>query len=303
MSRHFSDETLADYAGDALKPRKTARVSSHLSGCTTCQGRLAALKAVPNLLASVRYPPIPERLSSRIEMALASESSARLASEPQTEAGRRDLPARARSERRGWRMPVFRSPLVLRTVAATGAAVIVAGGGYEIVAHSSSGPSTSSGNAGISAPASHSSASGNAVGNAGRVTVGPAVTYHHNGHAATIKPVHSSTNFLAATLPQQASATITAQDKAKSSTAVPSATGQPANSSNTSSQSQAGLQACVNRIAAGRTVLLVDIARYEGKSATIIVTAQTARRAEVYAVGSGCSASSSDILAQQSLQR
>jgi hypothetical protein len=178
--------------------------------------------------------------------------------------------------------------------------VIVAGGGYEIVAHSSSGPSTSSGNAGISAPASHS---GNAAGNAGRVTVGPAVTYHHNGHAATIKPVHSSTNFLAATLPQQASATITAQDKAKSSAAVPSATGLPANSSNTSSQSQAGLQACVNRIAAGRTVLLVDIARYEGKSATIIVTAQTARRAEVYAVGSGCSASSSDILAQQSLQR
>jgi hypothetical protein len=302
MSRHYSDDSLASFVGDALKPRKAARIGAHLVQCPSCQRRIDTLKAVPSLLANVAFPPMPERMASRIETALASEASARLATEPATEAGRRDLPSRSRAGRRRPRIDLT-SPLVLRTVAATGAAVIVAGGTYEIVAHVGSSPSSTSGSSAISPP-SHGPVNSGASG--GRVTYGPGVSYDHKGHTAAITAVRSSTDYRAATLAGQASSVIAAQHQLKTSpqanSAAPSATNQPF-SPNTSTGTPAGLDACVNRVATGRTVLLVDIARYDGKPATIIVTALSASQAEVFAVGSGCSASASDILAQQSLSR
>lgn len=95
MSRHASTEVLARYTGGDLKPRKAVRVASHLAGCATCRERVHALESVPSMLASVQFPPIPANLSSRIEMAIAGESAARVAREPASEAGRRDLPAGA----------------------------------------------------------------------------------------------------------------------------------------------------------------------------------------------------------------
>jgi hypothetical protein len=63
-----------------------------------------------------------------------------------------------------------------------------------------------------------------------------------------------------------------------------------------------GLSGCVSRIAAGRTVQLVDIARYRGAPATVIVTAaKGSAPAQVWVVGLRCSASASDILAHQPL--
>src|SRR5580658_2252266 len=129
MSRHASTEDLARYTGGDLKPRKAARIASHLAGCSTCQERVHALESVPSMLASVHYPPIPANLSSRIEMAIAGESAARVAREPASEAGRRDLPVRGGPARRRRHVPGWPSSVALRTLAATGAAVIVAAGG------------------------------------------------------------------------------------------------------------------------------------------------------------------------------
>jgi len=51
-------------------------------------------------------------------------------------------------------------------------------------------------------------------------------------------------------------------------------------------------------------VLLVEEAKYDGKPATIIVTAATGNhRAEVWAVGPSCTATHPDVLAHQSLAR
>jgi hypothetical protein len=67
------------------------------------------------------------------------------------------------------------------------------------------------------------------------------------------------------------------------------------------------LQGCVTRIAAGGTVRLVDVARYQGKRATIIVVAGGAGGAggtggtRVFVVGPGCSGSRSDLIARASL--
>jgi hypothetical protein len=303
MMRHISDDNLARYLEGDLRPRRAAKVGSHLAGCGGCQARAAALKAVPNLLASVQYPPIPARLSSQIDRALAAESSARVASAPASEAGRRDLPARARPSFQGWRMPWLNSPAGLRTMAAVGAAVIIAGGGYALISHA--GPSSSPSSTSLSGPPTAPAHT--------KVQNGPSVDYRHAGHTDSIKTVKSATNFMSATLAEQAQIVLTTQRK---STVSPSASrasgsystfGAPATqgSANASAAPRtAKLQGCVDRIAAGRSVLLVDAAKYEGSAATIIMVSSGASgRAEVYAVGPSCSASASNILAQQSLQR
>jgi hypothetical protein len=304
--RHLSDDDLARYLEGDLRPRRAARVGSHLAGCSGCQGRVAALKAIPNMLANVQYPPIPERLASRIGMALAAESSARVAGQPASEGGRRDLPDRAAGPGRlGWRMPRLNlnSPVALRTAAAVGAAAIIAGGGYAIVSHvgSSSSPASTSIRGPSAAPA-HAN-----------VQAGPSVSYQHGGHTNSIKTLKSGTDYKSATLAKQAAVVLAA---ARRSTA-PSA---PAHSNGSMStfgassglaspnaSAAAGrtlLEGCVDRIAAGRSVLLVDAAKFDSRHATIIMVSSGATgRAQVYAVGSGCSASASDILAQQSLPR
>jgi hypothetical protein len=303
--RHLSDDDLARYLEGDLRPRRAARVGSHLAGCSGCQGRVAALQAIPNMLANVQYPPIPERLSSRIDMALAAESSARVASQPASEGGRRDLPDRATSGRHGWRMPRLdlKSPVALRTLAAVGAAAIIAGGGYAIVSHvgSSSAPTSSSISKPPAAPA-HAN-----------VHSGPSVNYQHGGHTDSIKTLKSGTNYKSATLARQAAVVLATARRSTAPAAPAHASGSMstfgASSSLASPNAAAAagttkLEGCVDRIAAGRSVLLVDSAEYQSRHATIImVSSGAAGRAEVYAVGSLCSASASDILAQQSLPR
>jgi hypothetical protein len=57
-------------------------------------------------------------------------------------------------------------------------------------------------------------------------------------------------------------------------------------------------------VAADRDVLLVDLARYRGQKATIIIVASHgSSQARVYAAGASCSASDADILATQNLPR
>ncbi len=299
--RHFTDDEFARYTEGGLRPRRAAKVGSHLAGCSDCQDRVAALKGVPRLLASVPYPPIPERLSNRIDMALAAESSARVAGQPASESGRRDLPARARHGRPYRRLPWLSSPLVLRTGAAVAAAVVIAGGGYAIVSHTGSGSSATSESLSVppTAPARRT------------VVNGPSVSYRYAGRKDSIKSLRSGTDYKPATLASQAEVVLAAQRKSASAAPANAAgsmsmfggAGQPSPATSTLSGT-AKLQGCVDRIAAGRSVLLVDIAKYEGSSATIIVVSTgSSGRGEVYAVGSGCSASASDILASQSLQR
>jgi hypothetical protein len=62
------------------------------------------------------------------------------------------------------------------------------------------------------------------------------------------------------------------------------------------------LQGCVDKVAAGRTVLLVDVAKYQGLRATVIVVSSKAGGpAFIYVVGAQCSAANSDIIKRQQL--
>jgi hypothetical protein len=297
VKRHVSADELADLAAGALKPRKAGKISGHIAICVQCTHVSEQLVDVSVLLASVQFPPMPERLSVRIEAALATESVQRLSSQPATEAGRRDLPVRGRGSqgsRTGWRMPGLSGP-ASRLVAAAGALVIIGFGSYEVATHAGGSPSSSSSSGG-SEPA--------ALPQAGRVTFGPNVSYQHDGTTKVLKTVHTNTNFLRATLGQQA---VEALGQARLSGAVPGerANNSPAPSASAAkatdgiakSSPDAQLTGCVDRIAAGKAVLLVERAKFEGQPATIIVIASvTPGTGEVWVVSPSCSASDTNVL-------
>jgi hypothetical protein len=302
MSRHASAEELAGLDLDALKPRKAAKIRAHVSTCVQCTQLSSQVSAVPATLASMSYPGMPASVSARLDTALASESSQRLASAPATEAGRRDLPDRrlAAKPRRGRRLPGM-SVLGTRLVAAAGALAIVAAGGYEIATHTSS-------NVGGIAASSSGSAAAPSV---GRMSAGASVQYGQSASAKTVQTVHAATNFTAAGLGTQALAAIrTAKLEGVGGThnggrPAPSFSGSATNSAaKPGSPSQASMASCLDGLVGSSPVQLVEMAKFDGQPATIIVSAQTAARpAEVWAVTPSCSASHTDVLDHLTLSR
>lgn len=306
MRRHASLDELADLDAGVLRPRQMARISQHVAGCSECAHLSSQISAVPQLLSAIQYPAIPEHVSGRIAGALASEASTRLAEQAPTEVGRRELATERRRHRRhrsgqGWHLPGM-SPLVSRLVTAAGALVILAGGGYAIAAGIGQGASNSG----------SSTASGPAAGSGSAAqTVGPRVNYGHSNAERSIQTVSSNENFVRATLAVQAEDAVRKarlegvhSGPASGTRALPdngtstSASNGPVGSSLDKSQ----VRACVDAVAADRTVILIEFARFEGKPATIIVAAADGSRpAHVWAVGPACSAGSTDVLAQQTI--
>jgi hypothetical protein len=315
VKRHASPEELASLDADALRPRKAAKIAAHLKICVQCQQVNGELTGVSTLLAtaSVEFPPMPEQLGVRIETALRAEATQRLSSEPATaESGRRDLPARASrpgSHRRGWRLPGL-SVGATRLVAAAGAIVIIGGGGYEVASHvgTQTGTSSSSGNAPNAAlPSALPAAPVN----------GPNVSYHQAGSTRTIRAVRSDTNFVSSKLGLQAAAAVTSarrqgvvpmkvshSNAAGSPDLTPSSSGPPVAGMDQNGPAGSQLDGCVANVAGDQNVLLVELAKYEGKPATIIVLSATANRsAEVWVVNSACSAADKHVLTSLKISR
>jgi hypothetical protein len=299
MRRHAGADELADLAAGVLHGRKERKISAHLSGCAYCTDVSSQLANVSSLLASVPVAPMPANMSSRIESAIAAESGQRLASEPSTEAGRRDLPARSRRGGQGRRIPLLSGP-ASRLIAAAAALVIIGGGGYEIATHISATNGTSA--------SSGSGASGAVRVPTNRLSYGPTVTYPQATGTKSLPTVATDTNFTGPTLGEQAAASLTA---VRASEAAPNpapkqnAHASPAQSgpnlgSNVPNQDQ--LTGCVDRIAAGRAVWLVELAYFDRRPATIIVIASAkSGAADVYAVGRGCSSAYTELLSHAHL--
>lgn len=305
MTRHVSTEHLARFRAGDLSPARSRRVAAHLRNCGRCRETSDALARVPSLLAAAEVPPMPAHLAARIETALAAESAHRAAGAP-SPATAPDRPARhsGAGARRRHRRPVILSPPALRILAVAGAAVVLVGGGVELLSHATGQSSTASGSGSGTVsgrpPATGHRATGQLAPGAtsGGTFNSPTgrIQYQHDGRASVITPVQSGTNYRSARLTQQASSVIAAH-RAQFSSAVPAAT--PNSSTITPPRTLSG---CVSRIAAGRTVLLVDVARFDHKPATIIVTArQGAAAAQVWVVGPGCSASARDVLTHRAL--
>jgi hypothetical protein len=137
--------------------------------------------------------------------------------------------------------------------------------------------------------------------------VGPHVTYGEPGSLDTIRAVESGVNFVAAHLRAQAISAVHAAETVEAFAREPSAsTAAPLHGSAAApaadGPSASRLADCIGRIAPSRTILLVDIARYQGKPAAVIVTAPTVvSEAEAWVVGTSCSATTKDVLTQASL--
>jgi hypothetical protein len=334
MTRHVDAETLARFRQGELNPRRNSRIQSHLAGCPRCSDLNEDLAGVTTLLASVPPPPIPEHLTARIHSALAAEAARRAtvaagsapaaltgaaaavgSTEPSVPAGQPapQEPGRARREHsgRGWirpRLPRPSSPAALRVAAAAAAVVIIAGGGYEIFAHAGGSSTGSSAAKSQSSAASGAPSSGLAP---NARALGPALPYQHAGRPDSVTPVTADTDFTPGKLKREVSTELTRYSPAKVRAAAPNSMAPNAARSPAAKAAKpstafgipiAALDGCVNRMAAGELVLLVEVAHYQGARATVIVTEVSAASPEqIWVVGMGCSGSRGDVLAHSVL--
>jgi len=75
--RHPTADELADLMTGALEHGQAADIRAHVAKCAACSDVSGHLEGLPGLLASVRYPAMPEGASLRIEAALMVAASRR----------------------------------------------------------------------------------------------------------------------------------------------------------------------------------------------------------------------------------
>jgi hypothetical protein len=312
IKRHVSAEEIARFGEGDVSGRKAARISSHLASCHHCAKVRDDLAMVPALLASTTAPPMPDHLTARIQTALMTESARRASPEAGAGSPGDRRPARHAA---GWSWP--RIPgLSARSagwVAAAAAAVVIAGGGsYLIVSGNGSGSNSgTASSAGSAARAPRTAAGAAAPAAPVKRGLGPQLEYQRAGQQAQFTPIVTGTNYLSSQLTSQVQGTLTDYRKAVATSGttkvVPHAT-QGLNATQSREPSQIGafapsaLEGCVTRISAGALVVLVDVASYQGSAAAVIVTERAAQGPQqVSVVGTGCSASSSDVLTRTTL--
>lgn len=310
MRGHVDAEDLALGQEGLLGRRQAARIRAHLARCASCARVNAELAELPALLARMPVPPMPAHVATLIDAALSAEAgrpalpdaaaagtddaapdTARSpAASPATPPSTRPSTPRARSTRPGSagppgrprRRPVLRSPVTARILAGAAVAVVLGGGGYAVAqlgASSGSNSTSSAGSAGAGAGAGAPAASPAFRAPAGAV---------RNGTGLSL--ISSGTNYLPRHLAAQAAAVLAGHQRPDTGSTVPvPSTGQEPFRSTV-------LRACVARIAGDLPPRLVDQAQYQGKPATIIITAAAGKPAQVWVVGPGCSGSDSDLL-------
>jgi Putative zinc-finger len=304
MTRHVGAEALARYREGDLSGRRTSRIRAHLAGCPRCTALDEDLAGVSAMLASAPVPAMPEQVTARISAALTAEAArtARLgAGHEASQPGHSRHAASRPGPGRRWRLPGLLSPLAVRAGAFAAAAAVLAGGVYGAVQLAGGPPATSAGSGGIPARAGLHAAAG----------TGPALTYTRAGHPAHFSPVSTGRDFQPRQLKSQVRSLLAHAAGLNQPASRPQAThrgakpglpsGGTAGAPTFGGIGVAALQGCVTRISAGRQVLLVDVDRYQGKQATIVVVAGGAGGARVWVVGPGCSRTGSDVITQASL--
>jgi len=296
---HADAETLAAFREELLSRRKAARVSAHLAACSRCAGLDAQLTEVSALLTTSTTPPMPDALTTRIEAAIAAEAAARAATTADGTlaaadgtvtvgaagggTGPRDRAARAPRPPGG----PGRARLALRVAAVTAAVVVVAGGGYGVSRLlAGSPPSGTSGGAGSeAAPAT------GFHGNASREPAGLGAP-SAGGLVPAVRIVSSGTNYRPGQLEAQVSTVLTQHGASAGAKTGSSPANQPA-------ASLPAVPACVPHVTGGKRPLLVDLAKYQGRPATVIVIpGATSGTLQAFVVADPCTATTGRVLAK-----
>jgi hypothetical protein len=261
---------------------------------------------------------MPQNLTSRIQGALAYEASQRTwagraasaggqtatlaaGSEPAGRAGTGHSGLDGHRSRPPWshwlpQVSVFGSPVAARVLVAAAVIIVLAMGGVAIGLHMSGSNSSSP----ASAPAGPAAAPAKL---APSTRYGPPLHYSRDGQQYQVRPIVSDADFTSGRLASQVSGLA-----GRSSPAIVTAPGAspaqvPASlpsspSTSFGNFSVVGLDGCLSRITAGNLlVVLVDVARFQASPATVIITEQSAGGPQqVWVVGTGCSATRSDVL-------
>jgi Putative zinc-finger len=248
MRGHVDAESLALYAEGELSRGRTARVRAHLPGCPECAATLAALGEVTTQLSHVPAAPMPSAVTARLDAALSAEAAHRAAAP--------SAPAPQPPRRPRW------SPAGLRILAGTAVTLVVAGGvGYAVSQFAGSGTaSTASAPSGQSghhpnAGAQPNISAGSTGGHAKKPHAGPYIP------ASTTRWAQTGTDYRPGTLGTQGQQLLAEYD-------TPGITGR--------SPLAAGgipvqVRNCVAQTAPGRVPAVVDLARYQGHPAIVIV--------------------------------
>ncbi|HYJ66830.1 MAG TPA: zf-HC2 domain-containing protein [Nocardioidaceae bacterium] len=77
FTRHPDAVDLAEYAEGVLDASRQQAVEDHVRDCADCSTVLTDLAGVPELLAQVPIPPMPDDVATRLDQAIAAESAAR----------------------------------------------------------------------------------------------------------------------------------------------------------------------------------------------------------------------------------
>lgn len=303
MTGHCDADVLAEFREGLLGRRRSARIRAHLAGCSRCASLSGGLAEVTALLASAPVPRMPDELAARLDGVLAAESAARAqARTPATAAGdTRAAPGgqgaahgagRRRSGRprpgRGARPPRPWRATALRAASVTAAVLVIAGGGYG-VSRLLQGGARSQSSAASSQPGHQPGVSPLHGARAGQGGIGsPDILLPVGG----LRVVRSGTDYRPGQLAAQAAATLARYALSPAGGKSPAATARP----------PAGLPGCVQLVAGGTRVSLVDLAQYQGRPATVIIRAGGGGQpGQVWVVGPGCSARHRDLIAQASL--
>jgi len=316
---HADAATLAAFREELLSHRRAAQVSAHLAACPRCAALDAQLAEVTVLLTHAAAPPMPDTVTARIEMALAAEAAARGPAPATATGGPAGTPAPGTAGRggtrgtagqdgargagsrrsgwagRGWSRPGLRVATVAATVA------VIAGGGYTVAQLLSGSPAVH-GPTAAGAPASA------ARGKATRPRVSPGGIRSAPGNAAfgavpgPVRVVSSGTDYQPARLAAQASTLLKDLGPNTHSPANPGpALATPTNGYTTLFPD---LQACAAHVAGAQHALVVDVARYHGHPAAIVlVPAPPGGHPRAIVVAPGCTATTSQVLATATLPR
>lgn len=261
---HLDYETLAELAEGLLDHAEAAAATEHLSGCEVCQEREAELANVSRVLAEAPAPSVPPELISRIDEALAAA------------AAEQPVDGRPTGEHPRWR----RIHVFLAAAAAVGVIVV---GGISLVSPLLEGPTAPSSAEGARAP--------RAI-DAERTTTQqtPGSGAQAGPQQAGYPPLrHSGTDYRKAELAGQLA-------EAQSLSAPKGAQGGQEQGKVAVGPLPERLVACIDGVGKGRVPLLIDLARYEGSPATVIVFAGEGDTLDVWITGPGCGHDDTDLI-------
>jgi hypothetical protein len=275
---HLDTDVLAEFRAGLITGRRGVKITAHLAGCDRCTALDDKLAGVSMLLASVPAPPMPDSVAQRLDTVLAAEVTKknypeRVQVDRPGESGAHDRPA----AKRGFRLATWR---VLVPVGAAAGLLAAGGYGLSLIGHGPGSQTAASSAAGSTSSSSSSSAAAGSAAKAadsGRPAAA-APLYPAPSPHPQLKSPNQVVTVSRATLRKQVE---TELRKPPATRPMKAATSQ--------------VLACVQRLADGTPLELVESARYEGRPATIIV-ARTGPGDTVWVAGPACSATSRDVL-------